>query len=122
VDFVCCDFPSANRLTLHILAAVAEHERDMISDRTKAGLAAAKARGVRLGNRRNLGEAQAKAARSNKAAADAFAARVLPLIHDIQKSGATSLRAIAAVLASRGVPTARGGQWTPVQVSAILRR
>jgi DNA invertase Pin-like site-specific DNA recombinase len=122
VDFVCCDFPSANRLTLHILAAVAEHERDMISDRTKAGLAAAKARGVRLGNRRNLGEAQAKAARSNKAAADAFAARVLPLIHDIQKTGATSLHAIAAALAARGVPTARGGQWTPVQVSAILRR
>jgi DNA invertase Pin-like site-specific DNA recombinase len=43
VDFICCDFPSANRLTLHILAAVAEHEREMIAKRTKDGLAAAKA-------------------------------------------------------------------------------
>src|SRR5471032_2980497 len=48
VDFVCCDFPSANRLTLHILAAVAEHEREMIAKRTKDGLAAAKAKGVVL--------------------------------------------------------------------------
>jgi DNA invertase Pin-like site-specific DNA recombinase len=122
VDFVCCDFPSANRLTLHILAAVAEHEREMISDRTKAGLATAKARGVQLGNRRNLAEAQAQGARGNKASADAFAARVLPVIRDIQKSGATSLRAIAAALAARGLPTARGGEWTPVQVGAVLRR
>lgn len=50
IDFVCCDFPTANRLTLHILAAVAEHEREMIAKRTKDGLAAAKAKGVVLGN------------------------------------------------------------------------
>jgi DNA invertase Pin-like site-specific DNA recombinase len=57
VDFVCCDFPTANRLTLHILAAVAEHEREMIAKRTKDGLAAAKAKGVVLGNP-NLAAAQ----------------------------------------------------------------
>jgi len=119
---VCCDFPSANRLTLHILAAVAEHEREMISDRTKAGLAAAKARGVRLGNPRNLAEAQTKGAHGNKVAADAFAAAmprsvVTPLCWTSRIMGRTR-----PALAARGVPTARGGQWTPVQVSAILRR
>src|SRR5262249_45376622 len=49
VDFVCCDMPEATRLTIHVLAAVAEHEREMIAERTKAGLRAAKARGVVLG-------------------------------------------------------------------------
>jgi hypothetical protein len=59
---------------------------------------------------------------ANREAADRFAANVLPVIRDIQNSGATSLRAVAAALTAGGVPTARGGTWTPVHVNAILRR
>ena len=121
VDFVCCDFPQANRLTLHILAAVAEHEREAISARTKAGLAAAKAKGQRLGNPK-LHEARPLGNAAMAAAADRFAARVLPTIRDIQRHGAPSLRAIAASLNARGIATARGCQWTPVQVKSLLAR
>ena len=113
--------PHANKLTVHILAAVAEHEREMISSRTKAALAAAKARGKKLG-----GPKQAIAAKlgaeANKQAADKFAANALPIIRQVQASGVTTLRGIAGALTARGIPTARGGAWTPVQVSAILQR
>jgi DNA invertase Pin-like site-specific DNA recombinase len=82
VDFVACDNPHATRLTIHILAAVAEHEREMISARTKAALAAAKARGVKLGNP-NLKPGDRFAARSARRArsalADAHAADVQPI-------------------------------------------
>jgi len=123
VDFICCDFPSATRFTMHILAAVAEHERHMISERTKAGLAAAKARGVQIGNLRNLPDAQAKGLRVRKALADAHAARVLPVILDIQKNGQVeSLVAIAAALTARGVPTARGGQWSGERIRRVIQR
>src|SRR4051812_37279994 len=92
VDFVAADFPQANRLTVHILAAVAEHEAAMISVRTKAALAAAKARGIQLGNPANLrnqldGSAKgnaAKTAKANKRAAD-----LLPLIVPMKVDGAS---------------------------------
>ncbi|MES2493569.1 MAG: recombinase family protein [Pseudomonadota bacterium] len=61
VEFIAVDLPTANRLTLHIMAAFAEHEREMISARTKAALGIRKAQGVRIGNRTNLAEAQLKA-------------------------------------------------------------
>src|SRR5215831_6007928 len=61
VDFVCCDKPTATKFTIHILAAVAEHERDAISARTKAALAAAKANGNRLGNYQRIAEAKQRA-------------------------------------------------------------
>jgi DNA invertase Pin-like site-specific DNA recombinase len=77
VEFIACDNPHANKLTIHILAAVAEHEREAISERTKAALAAAKARGVKLGNPR-LAEARAGVTAARIAAADAFAANVRP--------------------------------------------
>jgi DNA invertase Pin-like site-specific DNA recombinase len=81
VEFVAVDNPHANKLTVHILAAVAEHERSMISERTKAALQAAKARGKRLGNPR-LSEAAALGTAAGKAAADQRAARVLPIIRE----------------------------------------
>jgi DNA invertase Pin-like site-specific DNA recombinase len=100
VEFVAVDNPHANKLTVHILAAVAQHEREMIAQRTKDALAAAKARGVKLGNPR-LAEARDKANTASVAAADAFAANVLPIIREIRASGVQSLRGIAKALTAR---------------------
>jgi len=88
VEFVAADMPFANKLTIHILAAVAEHEREAISARTKAALAAAKARGVKLGGPK-LRQAQRNGAITNKVKADTFAANVLPVIEKIKASGTT---------------------------------
>jgi DNA invertase Pin-like site-specific DNA recombinase len=121
VEFVAVDNPHANKLTVHILAAVAQHEREMISQRTKDALQAAKARGKRLGNPR-LAEARGKAIAASTAAADAFAANVLPIIQQIQDSGISSFRGVAKALTARGVKTARGGQWSAAQVSDIVNR
>jgi DNA invertase Pin-like site-specific DNA recombinase len=103
------------------MVAVAELEAGLVSERTKAALAAAKRRGTKLGNP-NLAKASASALASIRRNADVFAKQVLPVIRDVQQSGAGSLRAIARALETRGVPTARGGQSTPVQVRALLRR
>jgi len=92
---------------LHIYAALAEKERALISERTKAALKAAKARGTRLGNPR-LAEAAAWGVASSKAAADQFAANILPVIREIQAGGAKSANAIATALNKRGITTARG--------------
>ncbi|HYV31638.1 MAG TPA: recombinase family protein [Candidatus Binatia bacterium] len=125
VDFVCCDFPQANRLTIHILAAVAEYEREMISARTKAALAAAKARGTVLGNPR-LAEARAAAARGAalraRTGADRHAAQVLPVIREIKQGGAATLQEIADALNARSIETARGGRWHPTTVCNVLSR
>jgi DNA invertase Pin-like site-specific DNA recombinase len=103
-----------------IYAALAEKERALISARTKAALAAAKARGVKLGNPR-LAEARAPPMRANAEVAARQSALALPVIKPLYEQG-LSLRAIARELAARGVPTARGGQWSAAQVSDILRR
>ncbi len=120
VEFTAVDNPHANKLTIHILAAVAQHEREMISERTKAALQAAKARGKQLGNPR-LAEAAKRSTAAVKANARQFAANVLPIIEEIERSGVTSHNAIAAKLNERNVRTARGGRWTHVQVGAVLR-
>jgi DNA invertase Pin-like site-specific DNA recombinase len=120
VEFVAVDNPHANKLTVHILAAVAQHEREMISERTKAALQAAKRRGTRLGNPQ-LDKAAKRGAAAVKANARQFAANVLPIIEEIERGGITSHNAIAAKLNERNVRTARGGKWTHVQVGAVLR-
>lgn len=127
VEFVACDFPTANKLTLHIMASVAENEAAMISKRTKDALMAARARGVVLGgDRGGVIAAQASkgalaSAEKRSAAAKRRAADLAPVIQQIQADGATSLRQVAAVLNERGILTSRGGQWSASQVLQALR-
>jgi DNA invertase Pin-like site-specific DNA recombinase len=125
VEFTAVDFPQANRLTIHILAAVAEHEAVMISTRKKAALAAAKARGTRLGNpTAQIGTRAYEGAQASVAVRRAKAAKrsadLLPMVLEIQASSAGSLRQIAGVLNSRGIPAPRGGEWSAVQVRRVL--
>jgi DNA invertase Pin-like site-specific DNA recombinase len=130
VPFVACDNPHANRLTLHILAAVAEAEAKAISDRTKAALAAYKARGGKLGGElpqcRNLtpeavakGRQRSAVARA-KAAAEAYA-DLAPTVAELRARG-MPLHAIARELNAQGHTTRRGKPWNPVQVSRVLER
>jgi DNA invertase Pin-like site-specific DNA recombinase len=127
VDFVAADMPGANALTVGILACVAEAEREAISTRTKAALAAAKARGVRLGNPDNLSRASATRGRRlgtaaiSKRAAER-AADLGPMIRALQEEGHSSLNRLADALNERSVPAARGGEWTAVQVQRVLAR
>jgi DNA invertase Pin-like site-specific DNA recombinase len=107
---------------LHIYAALAEKERRMISERTRAALAARKRQGALLGNRTNLAEAGKLGAMRTQEEARRFAANVAPIIHQVKSSGVSSLRAVAEVLNARGVRTARGGRWAATQVGAILSR
>src|SRR6266436_907747 len=123
VDFVACDNPHATRLTIHILAAVAEHEREMISQRTIAALAAAKARGVKLGNPHLTPGDTRRARRARTAIADQGAADVLPYITQARKAGCTSLTQLAAALTARGIETPMGGRdWSRAQISRVLAR
>ena len=122
VPFVVAELGAdADPFMLHLFAALAEKERAMISARTKVALAAAKERGTRLGNP-NLAEARMKADAGRVAAADEFAVKIEPTIRAIQAAGVTTLRGIARELVTRKVDTRRGGQWTPVQVSDLLKR
>ena len=115
VEFVACDNPHATRLTLHILAAVAEHEREMISARTKAALQAAKARGVRLGRNAE------RLAPANRAAALDHANQIKGVLAQLAGSGMTT-REIAAELTARGITTQRGGRWHPQTVRRVMER
>jgi DNA invertase Pin-like site-specific DNA recombinase len=122
VPFIVAELGAdADPFMLHLFAALAEKERAMISTRTKAALAAAKERGVKLGNP-NLAEARAKSEEARVESADAFARSVEPVICAIQATGITSHRGIAKELTARRVETRRGGAWSAVQVGDLLKR
>lgn len=126
--FLAADMPEANELTVHIMAAVAQAERKAISKRTKEALAAAKARGQKLGNPngaealRRAGKGNSSAVVSIKAGADAFAGNLAPVVAKLQAEGHTSLPALARELNAGGFQTARGGQWHPSSVRNLLNR
>jgi DNA invertase Pin-like site-specific DNA recombinase len=122
VPFIVAEIPHADPFMLHIYAAVAEQERRLISERTKAALAAKKAQGATLGNRKNLAEVGARGHATIARQADQFAANVRPIIEDARKAGAETLQQIADALNARGVRTVRGGRWYPMTVRAILER
>jgi DNA invertase Pin-like site-specific DNA recombinase len=123
VEFVACDMPHANRLTLHLLAAIAEHEREMISQRTKAALAAAKARGVKLGNpngslalEAHNAKAVAASRLARQAKATAVRIAVAPLLAELRTFGVNSAADMARELNRRRVPSPTGGIWYPQMI------
>jgi DNA invertase Pin-like site-specific DNA recombinase len=121
VEFVAADLPYANKLTIHIIAAVAEYEREMIGKRTKAALQSAKARGVALGNP-NAGRQAKMASDHAKQKADCFARSLAPRVRAIQTQGVTTLSGIALALNAHGIKTQRGKCWTAAGVSNLIHR
>ena len=126
VEFVAADMPYANRLTVGVMALVAEEEARATSARTKAALAAAKARGTKLGNPQLLRGDSATADRARaawSAAAGRRATEVLPYVMAARSTGAITLQQLADALTARGVRTPRGGEgWRPRQVRRVLDR
>ncbi len=123
IAFTAADMPNANRLTVGIMAMVAEEERRAISERTKAALAAAKARGVKLGGRpeslKNTELGRQRGTEARRARAAARAKDLAPVIEAIRAEGVTSATGVAKALNERGIPTARGGKWQAVQVQRL---
>ncbi len=127
VRFVAVDMPEADPAFLQMAAVFAEYEARKVSERTKAALAAAKARGALLGwadpaRQQDQREAAHKGAAAIRGRAALFAANTRPVIEAIRRSGITSLSGIAAALNSRGIHTQLGGQWYPTTVRNVLAR
>ena len=123
VPFIVAELGAdADPFMLHLYAALAEKERRLIAERTKAALASRKAQGARLGNPRNAGHAAAIGRQAQATEADRFAASVLPVIESIRATGVARLGAIATALNNRGIRTARGGRWHVSTVSNLLAR
>ncbi|NPD68708.1 recombinase family protein [Lichenicola cladoniae] len=122
VDFVAVDMPNANRLTVGIMALVAQQEREAISARTKAALAATKAKGTVLGGWRGGSKVESGlGCDAQSDAADRRAASLHSRLSEMQGRG-LSLRAIAAELSGSEIQTARGGAWTAAAVQRVLAR
>jgi DNA invertase Pin-like site-specific DNA recombinase len=126
--FMAADMPEANELTVHIMAAVAQAERKAIGKRTQEALAAAKARGMKLGNP-NGAAALRRADRGNvdalkviREGADSYAQELAPIIADIRANLGASLPVIARALNERHIQTRRGGQWHASSVRNLLTR
>lgn len=120
VEFQAVDMPEANKLTIHILAAVAEHEREMISTRTKQALQAAKRRGIKLGSPHPI-KSLRKAQKANKQEARAFAHDIAQYLLPLMKKRAT-LEEMALWLNRKGIKTRRGKSWYPASVRRIVAR
>ena len=118
VDFVACDMPNADKLSIGIIALLAQRERQLISERTKAGLAVAKQRGSKLGNP-NPSAALKTAQIAIQARKKGFVGEALNAIREIQGTGLSSLNRIADCLNKRGEKTARGGRWTATAVKRV---
>lgn len=128
IKFVAADMPEANELTVHIMAAVAQAERKLISARTKAALRAAKARGQKLGNPngaaafRRAGKGNAAAIAAVSANAADRAKQLRPTITQLKASGRSTYRQLADGLNEQGILTPRGGRWHPASVRAVMAR
>jgi DNA invertase Pin-like site-specific DNA recombinase len=127
IDFVCADMPQANRLTIGILAVVAEAEADALATRAREAAAARIRRGDKIGNVANFGaEGRRKAVlasvASRRAVVCARASTLAPIIRELRAGGARSTRAIAAGLDARGIAAPQGGKWWSATVHSLLRR
>lgn len=129
IQFTIAEQPNMNELTVHLFGALAEHERKLISQRTKQALDAAKERGVQLGNPclkrgeqipRSGNTTQANQAREAKS--NMFAREVVAVIEDFQSQGASSLRQVSDRLNREGFRTVRGKLWQATSVARVIRR
>ncbi len=121
VDFIAVDMPHADRFTVGIMALVAEKERDLISERTRAGLAAAKRRGIPLGNPQ-LGKARILAVAERQRRSTHFAKRMANVISEIRKAKVTSFNGIAICLNARGFKTSTGKEFAAQTVKNLMAR
>jgi DNA invertase Pin-like site-specific DNA recombinase len=120
VNFLAVDNPHATRFLIHILVAVAEYERTMISTRTKSALEAAKRRGVRLGNPR-IGEAVVRSSVVRRTECQNRYATLVPTLRELRTQGITRLTDLADGLNRRGFTTSRGCRFTPTHIHRILK-